>query len=119
MEVGNIPKFEQFENFSQKKVDTVQKTDKISLLNEEVKNKNINNPETNKEVNAQAASEVSTPQKAPKVEFIISNVNFGFNPESRDFYVKVNRSDYVAQYPTDEMMKLKAYLISLSNDNIA
>ena len=120
MEVGNIAKFEQFANFSQKKVAAVQKSHEINLLNEEVESRNINSTESLQELSLKRANEIKTPKpQEGKVEFIISNQSFGYNPESKDFYVKVNRSDYVAQYPTDEMMKLKAYLMSLSDDNIA
>lgn len=119
MEVGNIPKFEQFANFSQTKTERVQQTHETSLLNEEVQNRNIQNPELVREmVQSKATKKVEPTVKEP-LEFIISNVNFGYNAESKDFYVKVNRSDYFAQYPTDEMMRLKAYLMSLNEERIA
>jgi uncharacterized FlaG/YvyC family protein len=116
MEVGNIPKFEQYANFSPTKVEEVQPTHSISLLNEEVKNRNIDHPDLVKELQEAHKNSATKENTAatPAMEFIISNVNFGYNPQSKDFFVKVNRSDYVAQYPTDEMMKLKAYLMNLS-----
>lgn len=119
MEVGNIPKFEQFANFSQTKTEKVQQAHETSLLNEEVQNRNIQNPELVREmVQSKETKKVEPTVKEP-LEFIISNVNFGYNEESKDFYVKVNRSDYFAQYPTDEMMRLKAYLMSLNEERIA
>jgi uncharacterized FlaG/YvyC family protein len=115
MEVGNIPRFEQYPNFSQTKVEEVKPTQPSSLLNEEVKNRNIDHPDLVKELmNTKKSAQVEEPTNKAPIEFVISNVNFGYNPESKDFFVKVNRSDYVAQYPTDEMMKLKAYLMNLS-----
>lgn len=116
MEVGNIPKFEQFANFSQTKAEAVQKTHETSLLNEEVQNRNIRNPELVSELSkSRKANNVEKAVQQP-IEFVISNVNFGYNSQSKDFFVKVNRSDYFAQYPTDEMMRLKAYLISLNQE---
>ena len=119
MEVGNIPVFELYNTAISKKIDVIQKTQEISLLNAEVENRNIDHPELVKELMATRKAQAKEKPKAEPVEFVISNVNFGYNPESKDFYVKVNRSDYMAQYPTDEMMKLKAYLMHLAEDNIA
>jgi uncharacterized FlaG/YvyC family protein len=120
MEVGNIPRFEQFENVIPKNVEPIQKIKETQLLNAEVKNRNIDHPELIKELAATKKAERKEQVEAQNVEFVISNVNFGYNPESKDFYVKVNRGDYMTQYPTDEMMKLKAYLMHLAKDeNIA
>jgi uncharacterized FlaG/YvyC family protein len=119
MEVGNIPVFELYNTTIPKKIDEIQKIQKVELLNEEVDNRNIDHPELVKELMATRKVQAKQEPKKEPVEFVISNVNFGYNPESKDFYVKVNRSDYMAQYPTDEMMKLKAYLMHLAQDSIA
>ena len=44
-------------------------------------------------------------------EFILTNVNFGFNNDSHDFFVKSIQGNAENQYPTDEMMRLKIYLM--------
>lgn len=119
MEVGNIPVFELYNTTIPNKIDEIQKIHKVELLNEEVDNRNIDHPELVKELMATRRVQVKQEPRKEPVEFVISNVNFGYNPESKDFYVKVNRSDYMAQYPTDEMMKLKAYLMHLAQDSIA
>ena len=119
MEVGNIPVFELYDMAISKKDDVLQKTHEINLLNDEVENRNINKQDVLKELSETRKTQNKEKPKAEPVEFVISNVNFGYNPESKDFYVKVNRSDYIAQYPTDEMMKLKAYLMHLAEDQIA
>jgi uncharacterized FlaG/YvyC family protein len=119
MEVGNIPVFELYDTSISRKIDAVQKVQEITLLNEEVENRNIGNTQLAKELMEIRKTQAKEKLNAQPVEFVISNVNFGYNPESKDFYVKVNRSDYMAQYPTDEMMKLKAYLMHLAQDNIA
>lgn len=45
MEVGNIPRFEQFENKIPQNVEAIKKIQETKLLTEEVKNKNIDHPE--------------------------------------------------------------------------
>lgn len=117
MEVGNIPRFEQFENKIPQNVEAIKKIQETKLLTEEVKNKNIDHPELIEEFTKTSQAKLQEAPKAPPIEFMISNVNFGYNPESKDFYVKVNRSDYMSQYPTDEMMKLKVYLMHLAQEN--
>lgn len=52
---------------------------------------------------------------APKYEVMLSNMNFGFNDTSKDFYVKVERGNMENQYPTQEMMRIKAYMLSLNS----
>lgn len=56
--------------------------------------------------------------KLIKHEVPIANSTFGYNVNSKDFYIKVKRGDVETQYPTDEMMKLKQHLINLNNRNI-
>lgn len=119
MEVGNIPVFELYDTSISRKVDVIQKAQEATLLNEEVESRNVRHPELSKELAEIRKVQAKEKPNAKPVEFVISNVNFGYNPESKDFYVKVNRSDYIAQYPTDEMMKLKAYLMHLAEDQIA
>lgn len=117
MEVGNIPRFEQFENKIPQQVEPLREIQGTKLLTQEVKNRNIDHPELLKELTQTQKAELKNAPKAPTVEFMISNVNFGYNPESKDFYVKVNRSDYSSQYPTDQMMRLKAYLMHLAEES--
>ena len=44
------------------------------------------------------------------------NTNFGFNDKSRDFLKKVTRGNAENQYPTEDMMRIKAYMLSLQED---
>lgn len=50
-------------------------------------------------------------QSAEKNEVILDNVQFGYNKKSKDFFVKITRGDIERKYPTEDMMKLKAYLL--------
>ncbi len=52
-------------------------------------------------------------------EVLLTNLNFGYNSSSKDFFVRVVRGDVENQFPTDEMMKLKAYFIAKAKAEIA
>ena len=51
-------------------------------------------------------------------EVIIDNISFGFNIESKDFFIKFEKGDKVYKYPTDDMMKLKAILLREMEDKV-
>lgn len=42
---------------------------------------------------------------------MLDNIQFGYNKNSRDFFVKVTRGDIERKYPTEDMMKIKAFLL--------
>lgn len=44
-------------------------------------------------------------------EVMLDNIQFGYNKNSRDFFVKVTRGDIERKYPTEDMMKIKAFLL--------
>eukprot|EP00767_Chilomastix_cuspidata_P008273 gnl/Chilomastix_cuspidata/9436.p1 GENE.gnl/Chilomastix_cuspidata/9436~~gnl/Chilomastix_cuspidata/9436.p1 ORF type:complete len:106 (+),score=2.29 gnl/Chilomastix_cuspidata/9436:30-320(+) len=50
-------------------------------------------------------------QEIEKNEVILDNVKFGYNKNSRDFFVKVTRGDAEYKYPTEDMMKIKAHML--------
>lgn len=45
-------------------------------------------------------------------EVILDNVKFGYNKNSKDFFVKVTRGDAEYRYPTEDMMRVKAQILS-------
>lgn len=45
-------------------------------------------------------------------EVILDNVRFGYNKSSKDFFVKVTRGEAEYKYPTEDMMRVKAQLLS-------
>lgn len=45
-------------------------------------------------------------------EVILDNVRFGYNKTSQDFFVKVTRGEAEYKYPTEDMMRVKAYLMN-------
>ncbi|MGE0050062.1 MAG: flagellin [Arcobacter sp.] len=73
----------------------------------EIDNSKINNIEK-----AQKVSNVDE-----KNEVILDNVKFGYNKNSKDFFVKVTRGDAEYKYPTEDMMKVKAYILQELEQN--
>ncbi len=70
------------------------------------KTNNIENfsKELNKDLNKNNKNITS-----PMYEANIYSQNFGFNQESKDFFIKVKRQNVELQYPTEQMMKMKIY----------
>ncbi len=58
------------------------------------------------------AKEVTPQEVAQYQEVELTNLNFGYNNSSKDFYVKAVRGEAESQFPTDEMMRLKAYFLA-------
>ncbi len=112
MEVGNIPKFEQFPQLSTHKVKGILKTDPSFLLKDELETNEIIKKDQVKKQDSSQISDVKANSKFSSFkEAILPSSNFGFNEESEDFFVKVTRNAFVDnKYPTDEMMRMKLYL---------
>ena len=45
----------------------------------------------------------------PKNEVILDNVKFGFDKESGEFFVRMNNGAMEIQFPTEQIMKMKAH----------
>ena len=89
---------------------------------------NIDNAKANHVEKVQAVNEVDDKQKIiqdeeyKKVlgnvadmesnEVILDNVRFGYNKNSKDFFVKVTRGDAEYKYPTEDMMRVKAQILN-------
>ncbi len=79
----------------------LEKIQKVSNVDE--KNKVIQEDEYKKAL--------GSTDNAEKNEIILDNVKFGYNKSSKDFFVKVTRGDAEYKYPTEDMMKVKAYIL--------
>ncbi|ABV68176.1 hypothetical protein [Aliarcobacter butzleri] len=95
MEIGRVA---QIDNAKQ---NNIEKAQKVSTIEE--KNKTIQDEEYKKNSNILPDTELN--------EVIIDNVRFGYNKESKDFFVKVTRGEAEYKYPTEDMMKVKAFLL--------
>lgn len=112
MEVGNIPKFEQFSNFTVDKVQKISQTDPSFLLKNGAEE--IQGTQTPLEIerSKNIQSQLSPSDYFGKLtEVNLYNLNFGFNESSHDFFIRVSRGAFVDnKYPTDEMIRMKIYL---------
>ena len=89
------------------KTNNVEKNEKITNLNE--KSKVFHEDEYKKTLGSQTGSD--------KNEVILDNVRFGYNKDSRDFFVKITRGESEYKYPTEDMMKVKAYILQELEQN--
>ncbi|RXJ89065.1 hypothetical protein CRV01_10630 [Arcobacter sp. CECT 8983] len=120
MEYGLIPKIDQAAENNQILIQQVQPSNEIAKLKEghepkEVILEKLSKVKENEEVSSIKEEVNATPYQ----EVVLTNLNFGFNNKSKDFYVKAIRGEAENQYPTDEMMRLKAYLISQAKEETA
>ncbi|MDD3008746.1 MAG: flagellin [Arcobacter sp.] len=101
MEIGRVAEIDNA------KLNNSEKVQKISEVND--KNKVIQDDEYKKSAGNQDSGE--------KNEVILDNIRFGYNKNSRDFFVKVTRGDAEYKYPTEDMMKVKAFILQELEQN--
>lgn len=94
MQIGIIP------NIDNAKQNVVEKNQKIKNISEDTR---VIQDEEYKDSLAE--------ESAQKNEVILDNIRFGYNKKSKDFFVKITRGDIEMKYPTEDMMKLKAFLL--------
>lgn len=120
MEYGLIPTINQYAENNEILIQQVQPSTEIAKLSNgnEAKQierdnflKGVEQTSEDKSSEVSETKEVSSSKVSQYQEVVLTNLNFGFNNSSRDFYVKAVRGESESQYPTDEMMKLKAYYL--------
>jgi hypothetical protein len=94
MEIGRIAEIDN------SKVNNLEKIEKISNVDE--KNKVIQEDEYKKSLGIDISD---------RNEVILDNVKFGYNKSSKDFFVKITRAEAEYKYPTEDMMKVKAFIL--------
>ncbi len=118
MEFGPIPQLNEFQLNSAKLRDVVKEIDPSKKIDNNAEPKEV------LEVHKQDVNEIKPKEEVTKGDFstynevTLTNLSFGYNAESKDFFVKVQRGDFEAQYPTDEMMRLKALMLSQNEKEI-
>lgn len=118
MEYGLIPRINQYVDNNQVQIQQVQPSTQVTPLKNGDETKALERETLLKVVDDKSvekvsqSKEVSTQKIAQYQEVELTNLNFGYNNSSKDFYVKAIRGEAQNQYPTDEMMKLKAYFIA-------
>lgn len=101
MEIGRVAEIDN------SKINNIEKAQKVSNVDE--KKEVIQEDEYKKSLGNTSSSE--------KNEVILDNVKFGYNKSSKDFFVKVTRGDAEYKYPTEDMMKVKAYILQELEQN--
>jgi len=76
---------------------------KISKIQESEKKSTVNPDEQYK--NAQRKTEIADN------EVMLDNVKFGYNSDTKDFFVRIMKGDVEYKYPTEDMMNLKKSLM--------
>lgn len=121
MEYGLIPTINQYADNNEQIIQQIQPSNEIAKLTNGTNAKQIardnflkgvDNSSKDGTSDVTSTNEVSNGNVSQYQEVVLTNVNFGFNDSSRDFYVKAVRGESESQYPTDEMMRLKAYYIA-------
>lgn len=114
MEYGLIPNIDQFKSNHSLEIQKIQSSKASSKLDEGTQLEDVQENELIKLRESFDTKEVSNDvASAPQFEVTLTNMNFGFNDSSRDFFVRATRGAAENQYPTEEMMKLKSYLMDL------
>lgn len=113
MEYGLIPKLDQFRDNQALEIQKIQATKETSKVTNE-KELSVLQEELLKADRVQKVQDVGDSFSMPKYEVKLANYNFRFNDKSHDFVVQVSRGAAENQYPTEDMMRLKAYLMSMA-----
>ncbi len=96
MELGRIAEIENAKNNHVERIKSVKEVDnKYKIMEDEQYKK------------AQGSDKI-----AHENEVILDNIKFGYNRTSKDFFVKVTRGNSEYKYPTEDMMRVKAHLLS-------
>lgn len=121
MEVGMIPRIDQYKENKNIEMQQVRSTADSASINNKKDLEQVQQEAISKGKKNEAIEQIKVdPSKvAAKYESLISNIDFGYNKESRDFYVKVERGNIENQYPTEEMMRVKAYVISMQEATLS
>jgi uncharacterized FlaG/YvyC family protein len=100
MEVGRLPEIDMAKANHEIKIKKVPEVDEKNRIIPDEKYKNAKTNEATNTIN----------------EVVIDNVKFGYNRESKDFFVKVTRGNSEFKYPTEDMMRVKAHLNEIVKD---
>ena len=95
MEIGRVA------DIDNAQVNNIEKVQKINNVDD--KNKVIQDDEYKKTLGSEQIIE--------KNEVMLDNVKFGYNKSSKDFFIKITRAEAEYKYPTEDMMKVKAFIM--------
>ena len=117
MQYGMLPKIDQFTDNKVLEVKKIQPSNKSSEITTEESIQQVKQEAISKDKEVSETKNIEDKVRTPnKFEVVLSNTNFGYNSSYKDFYVKVERGNVENQYPTQEMMQLKAYMLSIGKE---
>ena len=95
MEIGRVA------DIDNAQVNNIEKVQKINNVDD--KNKIVPEEEYKKALGSE--------QIVERNEVMLDNVRFGYNKNSKDFFIKITRAEAEYKYPTEDMMKVKAFIL--------
>ncbi len=96
MEIGRIADIDNAQTNNVQKIQSVKEVDDKQKIVQDEQYKKVQGNVQDTELN----------------EVILDNVRFGYNKSSKDFFVKVTRGEAEYKYPTEDMMRVKAQILS-------
>ena len=94
MQLGRLEVMDQTQVDYVSKISKIQETDKKSQINPDEEYKNV-----------------LRKTDVAENEVMLDNVKFGYNSDTKDFFVRITKGDAQYQYPTEDMMNLKKSLM--------
>ena len=114
MEYGLIPKLDQFVDNKSLEVQQIQASQKIAKTDEKTQLQEVQKEEFLKTDKSSEVQKTTSEVTKIQHEVTLTNMNFGYNDSSKDFYIRTTRGNIENQYPTEDMMRLKSYLMSMA-----
>ena len=101
MQLGRLEMMDQAQAAHVEKISKIQESDKKSKVDPDDQYKNLQ---------AQV--------KADAKEVMLDNVKFGYNEETKEFFVRIRKGDQEYQYPTEDMIRLKKSLMEAYKNSV-
>lgn len=121
MEYGLYARIDQFSDnraLQLQKVDSLNKSSNI--INQNTKNNSleeIQKESISKDKSVAEAKRLENKNNNLKYDYVLTNLDFGFDNDSKNFFVKSIRGKAENQYPTEQMMRLKSYMMHTAQNH--
>jgi hypothetical protein len=94
MQLGRLEQMDQSKVEHLEKISKIENVDKQNKIVPDEKYKNLQNSVT----------------QQPSNEVILDNVKFGFDSDTNEFFVRIEKEGSNYQFPTEQILKMKAHL---------
>ena len=102
MQLGRLEVMDQAKTEHLEKISKIENVDKHNKIVPDEKYKNLQNSITEQTTN----------------EVILDNVKFGFDSDTNEFFVRIEKEGSNYQFPTEQILKMKAHLQESLEDQI-